>query len=63
MLRAQGFEEVESTRIPDQTPIPDGYQSKWGSLEELREAQRLGALLLVARKPDILSPPRAVELF
>jgi len=51
-------------RIPDRTPTPETYSGKWfKNAEELREFKRIGALLLIARKPDFQSPPRAYEVY
>lgn len=52
MLKAQGFEDVKTCRIPDETPTPETYSGKWfANAEELREFKRIGALLLTAQKP------------
>lgn len=52
MLAAHGFEAVESVRVPDLTPTPDDYTGKWfANAAELREFKRIGALLLIARRP------------
>jgi arsenite methyltransferase len=62
LLRDYGFEAVESRRIPDLTPTPDDYTGKWfANAEELREFKRIGALLLIAQKPDVMSPPPAIQ--
>ena len=62
LLKAHGFEMVEARRIPDETPTPDEYTGKWfANAAELREFKRLGALLLVAAKPDVRSPAKAYE--
>jgi ubiquinone/menaquinone biosynthesis C-methylase UbiE len=53
MLRSQGFVQTEIAHIPDLTPTPDEYSGKWfANAEELREFKRIGALLLVGRKPE-----------
>lgn len=53
LLNSCGFENVEARRIPDDTPTPDDYQTKsFHSLEDLRAFKRIGALLLIASKPD-----------
>lgn len=63
MLKKHTFEDVEAFRIPDETPTPEEYSGKWfKSAEELREFKRIGALLLTARKPNFVSPPRAYEV-
>jgi ubiquinone/menaquinone biosynthesis C-methylase UbiE len=53
LLRAHGFQNVETKRIPDLTPTPEEYSGKWFSnASELRQFKQIGALLLIARKPD-----------
>ncbi len=60
LLRQAGFEDVAWTHVPDLSPTPDAYIDRWfSSVEELRECKRMGALLLTARKPNVVSPPRA----
>ncbi len=54
LLKKHAFENVEARRIPDDTPTPDDYQTKsFHSLEDLRAFKRIGALLLMASKPDL----------
>jgi hypothetical protein len=54
MLKRNAFEKVEARRIPDDTPTPDEYSGKWfKNAAELREFKRIGALLLMAAKPDV----------
>jgi ubiquinone/menaquinone biosynthesis C-methylase UbiE len=63
LLRDHGYEDVRAMRIPDLTPTPDLYTGRWfKNAEELRDFKRIGALLLIARKPDVASPPRSYEL-
>jgi len=63
LLRDHGYVDVRAVRIPDLTPTPDEYTGKWfKNAEELRDFKRIGALLLIARKPDVESPPRSYEL-
>lgn len=63
LLKRHTFENVEARRIPDETPTPEQYSGKWfKSAEELRDFKRIGALLLMAQKPHVMSPPRAMEL-
>ena len=63
LLKEHGFEDVRAVRIPDLTPTPEEYSGKWfKNAEELRDFKRIGALLLIARKPDVVSPPRGYEL-
>ncbi len=54
MLRAQGFVEIRIAHIRDLTETPAQYDGDWfASADELREFRRIGALLLVARKPEV----------
>jgi ubiquinone/menaquinone biosynthesis C-methylase UbiE len=54
LLKKHAFEDVEARRIPDDTPTPDDYKTKsFHSLEDLRAFKRVGALLLIASKPDL----------
>jgi ubiquinone/menaquinone biosynthesis C-methylase UbiE len=63
LLRDSGFVDVRAMRIPDLTPTPEEYSGRWfKDAAELRDFKRIGALLLIARKPDVESPPRAYEL-
>jgi ubiquinone/menaquinone biosynthesis C-methylase UbiE len=57
LLTAHAFENVEARRIPDLTPTPEHYSGQWfKNAEELREFKRIGALLLIASKPNVRSP-------
>jgi len=63
LLKEHGYEDVRAVRIPDLTPTPEEYSGKWfKNAEELRDFKQIGALLLIARKPDVVSPPRGYEL-
>jgi ubiquinone/menaquinone biosynthesis C-methylase UbiE len=63
LLKENAFEDVRAMRIPDLTPTPEEYSGKWfKNADELRDFKRIGALLLIARKPDVVSPPRSFEL-
>ncbi len=63
LLKEHGYEGVQAVRIADLTPTPEEYSGKWfKNAEELRDFKRIGALLLIARKPDVVSPPRGYEL-
>src|ERR1700731_754626 len=54
LLKKYGFENVEARRIPDDMPTPDDYQTKsFNSLANLRPFKKIGALLLMASKPDV----------
>lgn len=64
LLQANAYEDVRAVRIPDLTPTPEEYTGKWfKDAEELRDFKRIGALLLIARKPDLASPPRTYEVY
>jgi SAM-dependent methyltransferase len=64
MLKRQTFEEIEIHRVPDESPTPDDYKgSVFSNAQEVREFKRIGALLLVARKPNVLTPPSGVEIY
>ena len=63
LLKEHAFEDVRAVRIPDLTPTPEEYSGKWfKNAEELRDFKRIGALLLIARKPDLQSPPKGYEV-
>ena len=63
LLRDHGYVDVRAVRIPDLTPTPDEYSGRWfKDAAELRDFKRIGALLLIAHKPDVESPPRSYEL-
>ncbi len=53
LLEKHGFKNVEAQRIPDRSPTPETYSGKWfKNAEELRDFKRIGALLLMATRPD-----------
>ncbi len=55
MLREQGFADTRIAHIPDLTETPARYDGSWfANADELREFKRIGALLLVARKPETI---------
>lgn len=57
LLKKHAFENVEARKIPDDTPTPDDYKTKsFHSLDDLRAFKRIGALLLMASKPDLRTP-------
>ncbi len=63
LLRDHGYVDVRAMRIPDLTPTPEEYTGKWfKDAAELRDFKRIGALLLIAHKPDVESPPRSYEM-
>jgi arsenite methyltransferase len=64
LLKKHGFENVEARRIPDDTPTPDDYQTKsFHSLDDLRAFKRIGALLLMASKPDVRTSAPAHAIY
>jgi len=64
MLKRHTFEDVRAVRVPDLTPTPEEYSGRWfANAEELKDFKRIGALLLIARKPDIEVPPRAITVY
>ena len=53
LISWHGFYSVEARQIPDNSPTPDQYSGKWfKNAAELREFKRIGALLLMANKPE-----------
>ena len=53
LLRQHGFVDMEARRIPDRSPTPENYFGKWfKNADELRDFKRIGALLLIAKKPQ-----------
>ncbi len=63
LLLDHAFENVEARRVPDETPTPETYSGRWfKNAEELRDFKRIGALLLIGQKPDVISPPRSIEV-
>jgi ubiquinone/menaquinone biosynthesis C-methylase UbiE len=64
LLKAHAYEDVRAVRVPDLTPTPEEYSGRWfKNAEELRDFKRIGALLLIARKPDFRVPPLAVQVY
>jgi arsenite methyltransferase len=64
LLKRHAFENVEARRIPDDTPTPDNYSGKWfKNAAELREFKRIGALLLMATKPDLRTPAPGYTIY
>ena len=52
LLQRHGFEGVETTQIPDDTPTPEDYKTKsFRSLDDLKAFKRTGALLIMGTKP------------
>jgi len=64
LLKKHAFEDVEARRVPDGTPTPDDYPTQsFHSVEDLREFKRIGALLLMATKPDLRTPAPAYTVY
>ncbi|HYK48209.1 MAG TPA: methyltransferase domain-containing protein [Terriglobales bacterium] len=64
LLRKHAFENVGSRHIPDDTPTPDDYQTKsFDSLNDLRAFKKIGALLLMASKPDLRTPAPGYTIY
>ncbi len=64
LLKKHAFENVEAFRIADSTPTPDDYKTtSFHSLDDLREFKRIGALLLMASKPDLRTPAPGYTIY
>ena len=64
LLKRHAFENVEARRIPDDTPTPEDYQTKsFNSLEDLRAFKGIGALLLMASKPNLRNPAPGYTIY
>jgi ubiquinone/menaquinone biosynthesis C-methylase UbiE len=64
LLKRHAFEKVEYAQIPDDTPTPDNYQTtSFHSLDDLKAFKRVGALLLMASKPDIRNPAPGYTIY
>ena len=64
LLKKHAFDKVEARRIPDDTPTPDDYQTKsFNSLDDLRAFKKMGALLLMASKPDLRTPAPGYTIY
>jgi hypothetical protein len=64
LLRKHTFENVEWRQIPDDTPTPQDYKTtSFRSLEDLKAFKRVGALLLMATKPDIRTPAPGYTIY
>ncbi len=54
LLTAHAFENVEYRMIPDDTPTPENYKTtSFHSLDDMKAFKKIGALLLMASKPDV----------
>ena len=64
LLKAHAFEKVEYAQIPDETPTLENYQTtSFDSLDDLRAFKRVGALLLMASKPDVRNPAPGYTIY
>ena len=64
LLKKHAFENVEARRIPDDTPTPDDYKTKsFNSLDDLKAFKKMGALLLMASKPDLRTPAPGYSIY
>jgi len=64
LLKRHAFENVEARRVPDDTPTPEQYSGKWfKSSAELLDFKRIGALLLMASKPDLRTPAPGYTIY
>jgi arsenite methyltransferase len=64
LLKRHAFENVEGALIPDDTPTPENYQTtSFQSLDDLKAFKRIGALLLMASKPDVRNPAPGYTIY
>ena len=64
LLKAHAFQNVEYRMIPDNTPTPDDYKTtSFHSLDDLRAFKRVGALLLMASKPEVRNPAPGYTIY
>ena len=64
LLKKHAFENVETRQIPDDTPTPDDYvTTSFHSLDDLRAFKKIGALLLMASKPDLRTPAPGYTIY
>jgi arsenite methyltransferase len=64
LLKKHAFENVGARRIPDDTPTPNDYKTtSFRSLEDLRAFKKIGALLLMASKPDLRVPAAGYTIY
>lgn len=64
LLKAHAFENVEFAQIPDDTPTPENYKTtSFHSLDDLKAFKRVGALLLMASKPDVRNPAPGYTIY
>ncbi len=64
LLKKHAFKNVESAQIPDDTRTPENYQTtSFNSLDDLKAFKRVGALLLMATKPDVRNSAPAYTIY
>jgi arsenite methyltransferase len=64
LLKAHAFENVEWAQIPDDTPTEENYKTtSFHSLDDLKAFKRVGALLLMASKPDVRNPAPGYSIY
>ena len=64
LLKKHAFENVEYRLIPDDTPTPENYQTtSFHSLDDLKAFKKVGALLLMASKPDLRVPAPGYTIY
>lgn len=64
LLEKHAFQKVEAVQISDDTPTPDDYKTtSFRSLDDLRAFKRIGALLLMASKPDLRTPAAGYTIY
>src|SRR5271170_250242 len=64
LLKKHAFDNVEYAQIRDDTPTPDNYQTtSFHSLDDLKAFKRVGALLLMASKPDVRNPAPGCTIY
>jgi len=64
LLKKHAFQNVEYVQIPDDTPTPENYQTtSFHSLDDLKAFKRIGALLLMASKPDVRNPAPGYTIY
>ena len=64
LLKKHAFQNVEYAQIPDDTPTLENYQTtSFHSLDDLKAFKRVGALLLMASKPDVRNPAPGYTIY
>lgn len=64
LLKRHAFEDVEFAQVPDDTPTAENYQTtSFHSLDDLKAFKRVGALLLIASKPDVRNPAPGYTIY